>query len=196
MAAMVGSDRVELNLTPLLDLVLQIIMFFMITVNFVSDQVNANVTLPSSTSAQEIQAKTETDFIVINLLVDRVDRKDAQGRTSRDGYGRPIRDIAQPKTMRIIFAGREDIVFRQGEEGIALGKAAKAISDLARVLRRRQSIREKVAEDQIKELKVPIIIRADVEIQYGLVLPLIVQANREGFSKVELRAQTVQQVQR
>ena len=36
MSAAVGDDQVDVNLTPLLDLVLQLIMFFIITVNFVA----------------------------------------------------------------------------------------------------------------------------------------------------------------
>ena len=43
----------EPNLTPLLDLVLQILIFFMVTVNFAQDQqqVSANVKLPDSETA-------------------------------------------------------------------------------------------------------------------------------------------------
>jgi biopolymer transport protein ExbD len=46
-AASVDSEGLEINLTPLLDLVLQLIMFFIITVNFVrADQFDESIQLP------------------------------------------------------------------------------------------------------------------------------------------------------
>ena len=52
MSANVASDEIDVNLTPLLDLVLQLIMFFIITVNFVRvDQFDESVSLPVAQSA-------------------------------------------------------------------------------------------------------------------------------------------------
>ena len=49
MAANLGDRDVDVNLTPLLDLVLQLIMFFMITVNFVArEQFGKEVQLPKA----------------------------------------------------------------------------------------------------------------------------------------------------
>ena len=42
----------EPNLTPLLDVVLQLLMFFMMCVNFVNEQVKEDVKLPESASAR------------------------------------------------------------------------------------------------------------------------------------------------
>src|SRR6202012_2545068 len=50
-----GDDVAEPDLTPLLDLVLQLLMFFIINVNFVSEQVSADIKLPSSESARPIE---------------------------------------------------------------------------------------------------------------------------------------------
>jgi biopolymer transport protein ExbD len=56
-----GGEKLEINLTPLLDLVLQLIMFFMLTVNFVRiDQVNDEVVLPVVQSAMPIRATTDS----------------------------------------------------------------------------------------------------------------------------------------
>ena len=74
MAASVGSNEMEVNLTPLLDLVLQLIMFFLACLNFAADQVNTNVMLPQSLSATEIQPKTEQEYIMINIELVRKDR--------------------------------------------------------------------------------------------------------------------------
>src|SRR6266849_3746186 len=62
-----GGDD-EVNLVPLLDLVLQLIMFFMITVNFVSvEQLNDEVNLPMAQAAVPLdQSADEHIFLNIN----------------------------------------------------------------------------------------------------------------------------------
>jgi biopolymer transport protein ExbD len=59
-----GSEENEAdpNLTPLLDLVLQLLMFFIINVNFVSEQVNPDITLPQSESARPLDRPIEGDL--------------------------------------------------------------------------------------------------------------------------------------
>lgn len=72
MSASVGSDDVDVNLTPLLDLVLQLIMFFMITVNFVrADQFSDEISLPVAAAATPLDKSAE-EFVFLNL--------DAQGK--------------------------------------------------------------------------------------------------------------------
>src|SRR5439155_8000982 len=64
------SDRgikAEPNLTPLLDVVLQLIMFFMITVNFVRvDQLNEDIKLPVAQAAVPMDQSAE-DWVFLNL---------------------------------------------------------------------------------------------------------------------------------
>ena len=60
--------RAEPNLTPLLDLVLQLLMFFMICANFVTAQVNENVQLPVMQSARPLeQSDRDADVLYLNL---------------------------------------------------------------------------------------------------------------------------------
>lgn len=67
MSASVDSEDIDINLTPLLDLVLQLIMFFMITVNFVkADQFDESVTLPVAQSAVPLEATAEK-WVFLNL---------------------------------------------------------------------------------------------------------------------------------
>jgi biopolymer transport protein ExbD len=61
-----GDDRVDINLTPMLDLVMQLLMYFIMTVQFVGQEVNANVQLPNSQAAMPID-KSEGDFLYINI---------------------------------------------------------------------------------------------------------------------------------
>src|SRR5947208_5637956 len=96
-----GGNNMDLNLTPLLDVVMQLVMFFMMCVNFVTDQVNQNVLLPRSASAQEIMAKTDIDVLVINVEVRRKERLDAKGQPVRDKEGYVVRDLIEPRETRI-----------------------------------------------------------------------------------------------
>jgi biopolymer transport protein ExbD len=61
------DEGLDVNLTPLLDLVLQLIMFFMITVNFVRvDQFDGSITLPMASQAVPLDNSAE-DWIFLNL---------------------------------------------------------------------------------------------------------------------------------
>jgi biopolymer transport protein ExbD len=61
-----GDDKCEPNLTPLLDVVLQLLMFFMMCVNFVTEQVNEDIKLPFAQSAKPMD-KGEQDVLFLNL---------------------------------------------------------------------------------------------------------------------------------
>jgi biopolymer transport protein ExbD len=61
------EEGLDVNLTPLLDLVLQLIMFFMITVNFVRvDQFDDAINLPLASTAAPLD-NTAEDWVFINL---------------------------------------------------------------------------------------------------------------------------------
>jgi biopolymer transport protein ExbD len=60
----------EINLTPLLDLVFQLIMFFMITVNFVqAESFSEDVVLPKAKHAEALD-RSAADFVFLNLKKD------------------------------------------------------------------------------------------------------------------------------
>jgi biopolymer transport protein ExbD len=62
-----SNPVVDPNLTPLLDVVLQLIMFFMITVNFVqTEALNEEVDLPAASSATPLD-QTGDDYIFLNM---------------------------------------------------------------------------------------------------------------------------------
>ena len=64
-----SSDKCEPNFTPLLDLVLQLVMFFMICANFVQEQTNVEIKLPEAIAAKAIDA-TEDYAIYLNVNAD------------------------------------------------------------------------------------------------------------------------------
>jgi biopolymer transport protein ExbD len=191
MAASSTSDM-EVNLTPLLDLVLQLIMFFLACVNFAADQASGSVQLPVSISAQEIQPKTEEDYILINIELVRKDRLAANGEPVKDAQGNPVRDAVEPRTFKFKIHGGEEITFldRPDQKSVGLGRAMNRMKTLGDNLRFRISIRDKVDVKNVKEIKVPVIVRGDVETEYQLIYQLIQQCKNVGFQRVELRAVT------
>jgi len=62
-----ATNRLEINLMPLLDLVLQLIMFFMLTANFVRmEQVNEGVDLPVAQSALPLK-NSDDNLLYIHI---------------------------------------------------------------------------------------------------------------------------------
>jgi biopolymer transport protein ExbD len=61
-----STDKCEPNLTPLLDLVLQLVMFFMLVTNFAMEQTKAEIQLPEAISAKVLD-KGEGDPIFLNI---------------------------------------------------------------------------------------------------------------------------------
>jgi biopolymer transport protein ExbD len=61
-----STDKCEPNLTPLLDLVLQLVMFFMLVTNFAMEQTKAEIQLPQAIEAKVLD-KGEGDPIFLNI---------------------------------------------------------------------------------------------------------------------------------
>jgi biopolymer transport protein ExbD len=60
----------EPNLTPMLDLVLQILMFFIATTSLSAEQVSADILLPPAQFAKPITNNSD-EYVYLNLAVDR-----------------------------------------------------------------------------------------------------------------------------
>jgi biopolymer transport protein ExbD len=91
--------KAEPNLVPLLDLVLQMLMFFIITVNFVSSQVNESIKLPVAQMAQPMK-KDITDVLYLNI--------NAKGQLEVVGKEQPLSDFGQIKNfLRTEYRNRE-----------------------------------------------------------------------------------------
>lgn len=67
MSASAEASESDVNLTPLLDVVLQLIMFFMITVNFVrTEHLPEDIILPVAQAAVPLD-NTAEDFVYLNV---------------------------------------------------------------------------------------------------------------------------------
>ncbi len=112
----------EPNLTALLDLVLQMVMFFMVVANFVSEQLNADIQLPEATTTIPID-KEETAILMLNIdkngrLIlppkyhNEKETLDTQGKIEtavRDIYKRE----SDPKKLTVVIRGHHTATFEQ-----------------------------------------------------------------------------------
>lgn len=66
-AAMQHATKAEPDLTPMLDMVFQLITFFMLVINFRAATIDPNIKLPVMGSARPVTANSETDVLVLNI---------------------------------------------------------------------------------------------------------------------------------
>src|SRR5437667_12875199 len=79
--AQAKEGTAEQALVPLLDVVMQLLMFFMMCVNFVSEQVNEDIKLPVAQSARPMD-KRLGEVLVLNM--------DSQGQLIVPGRSKPV----------------------------------------------------------------------------------------------------------
>jgi biopolymer transport protein ExbD len=161
-----GSSA-EPNLTPLLDVVLQLLMFFMMCVNFVSEQVKEDVKLPESASARPMD-KAETDVLFLNLKPFHY--KEWQER---------VRDEDLLSKLQEKFREGDPLVFVSGKDPM------KPI-ELSYWLKQKH---EDLLKES-KEVKTAIIIRADGTTDYNEVFRVLQMCKVRGFTNLKLRAIT------
>lgn len=125
-----GSElKNEPNMTPMLDMVLQLVMFFMLVANFVMDEANVAVILPKATTAVALD-KNEDDLLYLNvdekgaLLPTDGDRQPLAApnsiqqylirryRTKVESAGDPEEGKRNAKKMLIIIRAHEDARFQ------------------------------------------------------------------------------------
>ncbi|HLJ98082.1 MAG TPA: biopolymer transporter ExbD, partial [Gemmataceae bacterium] len=100
----------------LLDLVFQLIMFFMVCVNFVSQQVNEDIKLPIAQSARPMD-KTELDVLFLNV--------DQNGKVVVPGRDQPLATLPQLRVyLRQVYA---DAKRAAQERGASAGHVKTAV---------------------------------------------------------------------
>ena len=154
-------EKCEPNLTPLLDLVLQMIMFFMLCGNFASEDIDAKVKLPSAIQAKPMD---KTEDYVIFLNVDKF----------RDKDGKPIMDARWRCTTR----GRE---FTNAQQVLNFLKDAKVIDE-----RRIEANRERKKEPGRISL---VVLRGDERCSFKEIAQILDACRTVGYVDVQLRAQ-------
>jgi len=90
MSASIGSEiKAEPNLTPLLDVVFQLITFFMLVVNFSTENYDQRVRLPVAESARPVEDSQQIaeDRLVLNI--------DQEGHLLINGEVQPLHQAVQ-----------------------------------------------------------------------------------------------------
>jgi biopolymer transport protein ExbD len=162
-----GSSA-EPNLTPLLDVVLQLLMFFMMCVNFVTEQVNEEIKLPKSESAR-LTDRRDTDLLFVNL-------KPFALADFKDRYS--------PEDL----VGLQD-KFKEGDLCVTvIGEKPKRLIDFRIYLKRQYEDAEKTAKDG--KVNTAIVIRADQRTDYTQVYTVLHMCKVQGYSRMKLSALT------
>jgi biopolymer transport protein ExbD len=108
-ASTTGLSDVQPNLTPILDMVFQLITFFMLVVNFKTASVDQSLQLPVLGSARPLETKGEEDLLVLNI--------DAQGRLKVYGTTRDVGAyIAAEARADAARAAAKNKSFKPGDE--------------------------------------------------------------------------------
>jgi biopolymer transport protein ExbD len=159
----------EPNLTPLLDVVLQLLMFFMMCVNFVNEQINEDIMLPSSQVAKPMD-KADADVLFVNL---------------KPFYLNEFRDRLPADVL-----ARVQERFREGDECILIpGKEPMRRSDLLVWLKDQYADAKRIAEiNGGKDVNTAIVIRAHKNADYGQVFEILQICKNVGYTRLKLRA--------
>ncbi|MBI1915788.1 MAG: biopolymer transporter ExbD [Planctomycetes bacterium] len=160
----------EPNLTPLLDLVLQILMFFMVTVNFAQDQqqVSANVKLPDSETARPLSKAKDRDPIFLNL----------QLRPVEGGKPEYVVEVPSVDTSKGMTPQQREAARFMSQDNAKIWLQGKFL-DLKR-------------DNKNGEVTNSIIIRADKDAEYAEVFRLLGACSEAGFRTLKVRARVIQ----
>ncbi len=160
-----GPDRCEPNLTPMLDMVLQLVMFFMLCANFIAEETNALVKLPDASAARALD-KTQDRTVFINLTYPGPDK-----------HGN-----LQPETLTFNGGTRKTACSNASQLGDEL--AAQMKLDEARAQRTEKGKTEWAA-GKGRSL---VILRADLRHDYKKINEILAAARGAGYTDIQLRA--------
>jgi biopolymer transport protein ExbD len=159
-----GSVSAEPNLTPLLDIVLQLLMFFMMCVNFVTEEVNEDIKLPSSQSAKPMM-KDGTDTLLLNIQPFHLEEQARAGKFKPQALDR----------------------FREGEAmATALFKPPFKLGELQSFLKQQYEDAARISKDG--QVRTVMILRFHRDLQYDDVYRVMQMCKTVGYREMHVRA--------
>jgi biopolymer transport protein ExbD len=103
------AAHVQVNMTPILDMVFQLITFFMLVINFKNASMERSLNLPVVGSARPVDTKGLDEVLVLNI--------DADGKLVVYGQARDVESyIAQEAFASLLSARRVRPDLKAGEE--------------------------------------------------------------------------------
>ena len=161
-----GSDSTcEPNLTPLLDLVLQLLMFFIVCVNFVAEQVTGDIRLPYSDSAQPIE-KADLQALFLN---------------QKSLRSKEFRDRLTPEQLER-FRNADSVVLVPGKDPMSLLEAR------AWLKKNYEDAQKKAQLLGEKEVRTVIHFRPDGDLELKELFMLMNHCKAAGYKKLKVRA--------
>jgi biopolymer transport protein ExbD len=157
-----GDDNIEPDLTPLLDLVMQLLMFFIVNVNFVKEAVSQDIQLPISSSAKAI-SKGDIGSIFIN-------QKSGRNRAFFNSLNKTNQDRVRNAESIILVPGKDPMVPLE-----AKGWLRDRYADLAR-------------RDPQKAKETVIHFRPDGDLELNQLFLMMDFCKTAGFKNLKIRA--------
>jgi biopolymer transport protein ExbD len=111
----------EPNLTPMLDMVFQLVTFFMLVMNFKAASMDLTLKLPVVGSAKMVDTKGTVDLLVLNV--------DAEGHLRVYGQDKDVQQYLRTEAMTsLLVAQRKNPALKLGDElpSIVVIRADKA----------------------------------------------------------------------
>jgi biopolymer transport protein ExbD len=177
MSSKIGDADVDPDLTAMLDMVMQLLMFFIICAGIIKAEKNEDVKLPRSSEAHLVEA-VDKDSYFINLVpfhyADVAKRFPTSTSAERDEKERQLAII------KASFEEDEPCVIIPGDS------MPKKPNELSLWLRDKAELAEKLSPDG-KNHKI-IVMRADRNLEYSLVFRLLKLCKTHGFRELRLRA--------
>ncbi len=102
-----GGDGAEPNLTPMLDMVFQLVTFFMLVMNFKAASMDLSLKLPVVGSARPVETGGTTDILILN--VDKDGGLNVMGKAQ--DIPRYMKAEAQASVLTARRKGKPDIKF-------------------------------------------------------------------------------------
>jgi biopolymer transport protein ExbD len=104
------TQSAEPNLTPILDMVFQLITFFMLVINFKASALDLDLKLPVVGSAQPVDTKGQDDLLILNVNAKGELRAGGSLITDVPAY------IALEANASQLAANRKDPNFKTGDD--------------------------------------------------------------------------------
>jgi len=181
-----GEDNIEPDLTPLLDLVMQLLMFFIINVNFVSNATDADTDLPTAGSARPEENDPKSIFLDLRTL------KGVRGAANRSKLPQAFRDETRQPPVEVNIPNK--LKFQDSYIKYALAAFVEQqyktqletkgwLLDMARELKKTPE-----AKDKEGKLATTIHIRPDGDIELNQLFSLMQACKVAGFRNIKVHA--------
>jgi biopolymer transport protein ExbD len=190
-----SSQHVEPNLTPLLDLVLQLLMFFIIVTNFSASQsyepvdlaVSTTAAMPDDTASSRPTSEGDSDYLFLTIkpfksadllprITDETQKKKAMDDFPSDDLPCVIAGSADPAPIKLVNPA--------GNPENDLDVWLKRYADDVKML----SPENKGLPPEKQKLHTTVILRTDGKINYEVVYRIMKACKDVGFPKLRVRA--------